>query len=207
MVFGVGDEVAVPLELAGVSGCLLEQGGFDFRGDGGYGIGIDHGEETALGSIGIFDGEKPVVEADFGIGGSGDIDPVDRGLADDAFWGVISGGVREEFGADEGDFAGIVFLETNALDDGAATEADVFVRGEAEVFFLGDFLEVLAFDEDFAGERDLALSEGFVLWVVGDGETGAWFFRVIFDYDFQWIEHGHAAGCGGIEVIADVVFQ
>lgn len=93
---------------------------------------------------------------------------MDGGFAGDAFGGVFSGGVGEEFGADEGDFAGVVFLEAGALDDGAATQADVSFRGEAEVFFLGDFLEIIALDENFRGEGNLAFAEGFVLGVVSN---------------------------------------
>lgn len=205
--FCIRDEVAHALELAGEAGRFGGERGFDFRGDGFDGVGIEDAQETTFGGIGIRDGEESVVEADFGIGGGGGIDPMDGGFADDAFGGVFAGGVWKEFGADEGNFSRVVFLEANALDDGAATEADVFVRGEAEVFLLGNFLEIVALDENFGREGDFALAEGFVLRVVGNYGGRRRFIGKVFDDDFQRIEHGHAAGCGGVELVADVVLQ
>ena len=152
MLFRVRDEIAVALELAGVSGCFARERCLDFCGDGFHGIRVDDREETAFRRIGILHGEEPVVEAHLGVDGGGGIDPMDGGLADDSLRRVLAGGVREKVCADQGDLTGTVFLEARALDDGAAAEADVFVRGEAEILFLRDFLEVLALDVDLRGE-------------------------------------------------------
>ena len=115
------------------------------------GFGIDCAEEAAFSGIGIFDSEEAIVEADFRIDGRGGIDPMDGGFAFHSFRCILAGGVWQEFYADEGNFTRVVLLETGALDNGATTEADVFIRGEAEILFLGDFLKVIALDENFRG--------------------------------------------------------
>ena len=190
-------------DLAGSCG---GEGGLDFGGDDFEGGRVDVGDEVT-GGIGLGDREEAVVEADFGVAGIGDGEPVE-GALDFAVGGGAAGAGGEIGGAvNLGHVTGAVVHDGFAFHDAGVFEADFAAGFEAEEFGRGDLGKVVGFDPDLAGETEGAGAGGFVFGVVGRGESVLLGRRDIGEHELERADNGKAAMGGFVEVLAEDMFK
>lgn len=156
---------------------------------------------TSVFSFRLWEGEKALVDADFGVDGVLGGDPVDGGFHLSAF-GVFSESVGIVGAVDLSDVALLVFDDAGANDAIRVAEADFGAWGETEEFLRRVFHKIVPLDIKLAAERDRAGACVGILRIVDRLHHLLLIFRIIVDDDFDGIEHGHDAWSDFIEMLA-----
>ena len=110
--------------------------------------------------------EKAVVEAGLGFHALRGADPVDRALDLPVGRGTALAGVEVGGAAELGDPAAGILHHLVALDDAGVLEAHLAARAQPEILGRRHLHEVVALDENLAGERERARGRRLVLGVV-----------------------------------------
>jgi len=164
------------------------------RGDEGVRCRVEVVEEVALARSGRRISEKTVVEAHLrGVRVLGR-NPVQVALDLDAVGARRAGLGVGQVGAMHGDdLAVLVLVAAGAFDDVAVFEACLVAGEEAAEALFRHFLEVFAFDPQFAAEGHDARAQFGVQRVVGDGAVLELAVGIVVDDQLDRLQHGHAA--------------
>ncbi len=158
-IFGIGAEIAQPLELNGLARGRVAQAGLELAaGENLERIGVQVGFESSL-LLGVFWiglGEEMVVEPHFGVQGVGSRYPVNGSPYLAAIGRLATAGLRIVRAMDFGDLAIVIFDDIDALDEEAPSQADFPPWSEAEILLGWILVEITALDIEFAREGDLA---------------------------------------------------
>ncbi len=215
MVPAVRHEIPEPLELELVVRLRTGQRGLDVGGHHLQAVRVEQCQEVLAAGIGLGVGEQAVVQAHFGGHAVGHAHPGDGGLHLHAVGpGRAALGVGHHGREHLRHLAFGILLAAGAFDDVAALQPHLVAREEALVALRRGFLEVLALDPDVLAEREVAHGRLRAFGRMGQGGqlagfqvAGAEDFVPVGEFELHRVQHGHAAGCLVLQVLAQAAFQ
>ena len=157
--------------------------------------------------VGFLLSEQRIVQPHFGIDGVLGADPVQRSFDFAAIGGLATRGLWIVSAAQFNHVAIVVFDTRIAFDEIGVLESDFFANSQSEKLLRRVFHKVGSLDVQLPAKGHFTDACRFVFRIVGGLAHLRLAFGVIFNHDFDWIQHRHGAIGRMIQMVANAKFQ